>query len=155
LRFEDDLVELFADLRSPPPPRLRFWGRIVLSTLGQGLTERVTARRAPRGHGRPGRDPLVTTLLHDGRLAVRSFRARPGFAATVVLTMAFGIGVTSAMFTVLNAVLLRLLPYHEPERVVMLFERDPRGQASQVSLAAVEDWRAQMTTVSPIALFGS
>jgi putative ABC transport system permease protein len=156
LRFEDDLVELFADLHAAAPsPRLRWWSRIVLSTLGQGLAERVTARRAPRGRGRPGKDPLMTTLLHDVRLALRSFRARPGFAVTVVLTMAFGIGVTSAMFTVLNAVLLRPLPYREPGRVVMLFERDPRGQTSQVSIATVEDWRAHMTTVSRIALFGS
>jgi hypothetical protein len=87
--------------------------------------------------------------------ATRNYRARPGFAATVVLTMAFGIGVTSAMFTVVNAVLLRPLPYDDPDRVVMLFERDRTGRSTQVSLAAADDWRLQLKTMTQIALFGS
>ena len=154
-RFEADLVELFADLHADAAsPRFRFWARIVWGTIRQGLAERVAAGRAPRDHG-PAKDPLMLILLHDVGLALRAFRARPAFAATVILTMAFGIGVTSAMFTVVNAVLLRPLPYEKPERVVMLFERNPQGRSSQVSLAAVEDWRSQMTTVARIALFGS
>jgi putative ABC transport system permease protein len=155
-RFEGDLVELFTDLHAvASPPRVRFWARIVWGTVRQGLAERLTTRRAARHDGRPRKDPLMLILLHDIRLAVRSFQARPGFAATVVLTMAFGIGVTSAMFTVVNAVVLRPLPYAEPDRVVMIFERDPKGRSSQVSLVAAEDWRTQLTTVARLALFGS
>lgn len=155
-RFERDLIELFDDLHGAAPhPRLFFWLRILLGTLRHGLAERIAARGQPRPFAsRPG-DSVMTTLATDLRLAFRTIRSQPAFAATVIATMALGIGVTSAMFTVVNAVLLRPLPYERPEQVVMLFERDPRGATAQVSLPAYEDWRARLATFSSLATFGS
>ena len=61
--------------------------------------------------------------MADFRLALRSLLRRPGFCVVVVLTLAIGIGATSAVFTVVSAVLLKPLPYHAPERLAMIWSR--------------------------------
>ncbi len=155
-RFERDLLELFDDLHAAAPrPRVRFWLRILLDTVRQGLAERVAMRDHPRPFPRHSGDSAMTTLVNDLRLALRSFRVQPAYTATVIGTMALGIGVTSAMFTVVNAVLLRPLPYDRPEQVVMVFERDPTGATTQVAMPTFEDWQQRLTSFRHLALFGS
>ncbi len=83
-------------------------------------------------------------MLTDIREALRSLRAAPGFTAVVVLTLALAIGVNATLFSVLYGVLLRPLDYHDPDRLVVLFESNTKlGQEeSEVALATWADWRA-------------
>ena len=87
----------------------------------------------------------MTTLLKDVRYAVRTLLRQPGFAAVAIVTLALGIGANTAIFSVIDAALLRSLPYRDPGRLVHLWEskqsRDfERREASYPDLL---DWRAQ------------
>ncbi|HWN93948.1 MAG TPA: ABC transporter permease [Methylomirabilota bacterium] len=91
--------------------------------------------------------------MNDLRFALRQLLKNPGFTAVAVLTLALGIGTNTAIFSVVNAVLLRPLPYAEPERLVAVSESNPRlgWQHYTVSLANYLDWREQNSTFDDLA----
>jgi len=93
----------------------------------------------------------MNTLLKDIRYGVRSLLKHPGFTAIVILTLAVGIGASSAIFSVVNTVLLRPLPYRQAERIVVVQELDPSGKRVQVTPANFLDWRAQNTVFEQLA----
>src|SRR5256885_861048 len=83
--------------------------------------------------------------MHDLKFAFRQLLKNPGFTAVAVLTLALGIGANTALFSVVNGVLLRPLPFHEHDRLVTLWESTPTQGVDQqnVSPPTFADWQAQ------------
>ena len=99
----------------------------------------------------------METLIKDLSFAVRSFIKRPGFLVIAVATLALGIGGTTAMFTVVNSVLLRPLQFPDPERIVLLEGVNPRQGITQsnMSVPDIVDWQKQSQSFEQIAAFVS
>ena len=83
----------------------------------------------------------MRTLLQDLRFALHQWRNAPGFAATAVLTLALGVGLATAMFSVIEATVLRPLPYTDPDSIVSLQPMAPRGYWQPASYPQYLDWR--------------
>ena len=105
-------------------PGWRFASRTVLSLVAAAANERLhphASRPASRAKG----DNFMTILWQDLRFALRTLLRSPGFALVALATLALGIGVNTAMFSIANSVLWRSLPYPHPDRVVSVEEVDP------------------------------
>ena len=93
----------------------------------------------------------MNTLFKDIRYGIRSLLKHPGFTAIVIVTLAVGIGASSAIFSVVNTVLLRPLPYAQAERIVAIQALTADGKRVQVTPADFLDWRAQNTVFEQLA----
>jgi putative ABC transport system permease protein len=90
-------------------------------------------------------------MLHDLRFAIRSLRKSAGFASVAALTLALGIGANTAVFSVVNGVLLRPLPFHDQDRLFMLMEQNRAGRIRLLSYPDFLDWQSQTSDVADIA----
>lgn len=100
--------------------------------------------------------PLLETTLRDCRFALRMLRKSPGFTAIALLTLALGIGACTSIFSVVNAVLLRQLPYKEAERLVLLWGTGGRtSNRDQISFTDLQDWRKNSHSFEEMANFHS
>jgi predicted permease len=99
----------------------------------------------------------VEELWRDLRYALRTLRKSRTFATTAAATLALAIGANTAMFSALNAVLLRPLPYRSPEQLAMLWTEDPTQnlREGRSALEDVEEWRGQSQTFADMATFDS
>ena len=81
--------------------------------------------------------------MGDVNYAIHTLWKRPGFTVVAVVTLALGIGANTAVFSVINAVLLAPLPYEEPERLVAVWNRQPTANLTQqpIALADLKDWQ--------------
>lgn len=140
--FREQMEEDFREQREDASPA----GRRSVA----GLWMRTAAdllRRAPREH--------FDVLIRDAGYAVRLFRRRPGMTLSALLTLAIGIGVNAAAFTVVEGVLWRSLPLPGSDRLVRIAEvRPPTMSGNTAAPANVLDWQAQARTLDMIATIG-
>ena len=144
-RVEQDLSEelnSFADL-------------LTEENVAHGMSPDEARRRACQELGRADtvreyvRDVRVgawlDVLRQDLRFGVRTLLRRPGFAAVAILTLAVGIGATTAIFSLIDSVLLKPLPFKEPDRLTLVWEERTRFNLPriQVSPANYVDWQKQ------------
>src|SRR3954462_12144637 len=100
----------------------------------------------------------MKNFLADFRFGLRMLRKSPGFALTTIAVLALGIGANAAVFSVVDAVLLRSLPIRNPERVVMLWEKNPAlggsiGERLPAAYLTFLEWQRQATQFEAIAGF--
>jgi predicted permease len=145
--WEGELRHAHMEARRIAEPAFVTWTRLIRRSAG-AASDAAWLRRHDGG---------LDMLSLDLKYALRTLRRRPSFATTVVLTLALGIGATTAIFSVVNGVLLRPLPIREPERVVMLSGQSTDGDAEKVGGASsypdFADIRAQARSFTRLGLF--
>jgi len=125
--------------------------RAALREVGNPLLLRDQARETWRWR-------RLDELAHDLRYAVRGLRKNPGFSAVAILSLAFGIGVTTTLFSVVDALDFRPLPYHEPDRLVWLTELWPEDDPdcprcpSLPELEVANAWRRRTGSFEAVGL---
>lgn len=108
----------------------------------------------PRGgSGTMGRGIPMDALLQDLRFACRTLRLSPGFAALAIVTLALGIGADTALFSVVNGVLLNPLPYPDSGRLVSMYEKNAGLDKAPISYLNFLDWQRETRTFESIALY--
>ena len=148
-----DLEEEFQARRAASPPRAQLW-------LWRQIA-RCLVFPPPRPQQLPSiatGDSIVQTILSDLRYAVRSLVRAPAFALAVVAVLALGIGANTAIFSIVNAVLLRPLPFEDPERLVRLFHVPPQNtfpgiKRFSVSAANFFDWKRAAESFDGMAIY--
>jgi predicted permease len=95
----------------------------------------------------------MASLLQDLRYSLRMFAKAPGSAAVVILTLALGIGANTATFSLVQGILLARLPYTDPDRLVMVWENNPRFPRVWVSYPNFQDWQRGAQSFQQMAAF--
>ncbi|HSC25767.1 MAG TPA: ABC transporter permease [Vicinamibacterales bacterium] len=125
------------------------WQAVILAAAVRWADRRLETPEVIRS-----RQPLeLTAMWHDVRNAIRSLQSAPTFTAVALVVLTLGIGASTAMFSVVDAVVLRGLPYEEPDRLVQITTYNTRigGFGSYESPQNFADWKAQQNVFSAIA----
>jgi putative ABC transport system permease protein len=146
--LETEIEQLVARGSSPDAARAEALRRFGNVDLYRQYCRSADARRL----GRERRTENLTVLLQDLRYAARSLLRRPAFTAIAVLTVGIGIGATTAIFSVVNGVLLQPLPYREPDRLVMLWETVNDDRIA-ISYQDYLDWQRGQRGFEDIAVY--
>ena len=138
---------------------------LIAEKVAQGMA-RDDARRAARleigrveqvkEHVRDVRvGAWLDVLRQDVRFAVRTLIRRPGFATVAVLTLGVGMGATTAIFSLIDSVLLKPLPFHEPDRLATVWEVRPRFNQPRMQVAPANyvDWKQQVQAFQSVAAY--
>src|SRR6266498_2806562 len=97
----------------------------------------------------------METFWQDIRYGVRMLMKKPAFSIVAVITLALGIGANTAIFSVVNAVLLRALPYHNANQLIVLSSTSSSGDRDGLSVPEAQDYRAGMRSLEDLAAFQS
>jgi putative ABC transport system permease protein len=132
-----------------PPDEARRQARIALG----GVERTKDDFRDQRGF------PVIESLIRDVRHAVRLLVKSPGFSATAIAILGLGIGANAAIFSVVNAVVLRPLAFADPARIMAIYHTPPQEQFPDVPIFAISpanylDWHAQQTSFEHMAIYG-
>ena len=149
--------------RSPRRRRVEhaIWVRAIADTLRNATAEWINALgdglRTVWPHAEPPvgagtRTTMMDMLLQDIRYALRLWRRRPGFALVAIVTLALGIGANTAMFSIVNAVLLRPLPYPHADRLVSVWGQTTAFPRGLLSYGEYEEIRKQAGTFEAMAI---
>jgi predicted permease len=163
-QYAEDIARFIDDQRHDPA-RGGTFRRLQLAALlsadaARSLTAALLRRRPPEPPAAarwapplppPPSEPFMETLLQDIRFACRTFLRRPGFTAIALLTLCLGIGANSAIFTLVNAVLIRPLPFAHPEQLAVIWGMSG-GQRQLLSIPDVEEMRARTRVFQEIGL---
>lgn len=145
-----DLEEEFVSraVRAPIGARVWFWSQTIRALVKSFPALKVPV---PPTEG----DSTMRVFLHDLRFAGRTLGRSPGFAVLAVGIMALGIGANTAVFSIVNGVLLKPLPYADADRIVALqtLYLTNGGQSELVSIANYRDWRAQSSSFEAFASY--
>ena len=164
LADSEEMMRLFEHqyARARGLARWRLCLRAIVDAIRHGVAERIDRRFANGAqHSRAAaRDAVVSgrwidMFRQDARYALRLIVKHPGTALAIVLTLALGIGANSAVFSVVHAVLLRPLPYAQPDRLVMIWEKRPAEGVfnNVVSPADFLDWTRMATSFTGMAAY--
>ena len=161
--FGADMVQLFRDQRDELAGRPLERAGFVLAAAGdlmaQGVAARLPRRRLVVVTDQPtARSLIMSTLRADVRHAVRLLFRYPAMSLLALATLALGIGANTAIFSVVDAVLLKQLPYSKPDELVMVWEqrRAPENVLKNVvSAADFLDWRHRQEPFVAVAAFSS
>ncbi len=148
--LEETFFEEIVSTRGARAARAWYWKQ----TLRMLLTVRPGADAAHEpGFTKQG-DPAMLMLLSDLRFAIRMLARRPAFSALAILTLAIGIGASTAIFSVVDPVLFRALPYPAGDRIMTVWEREKTGEKSTVGYATYSDFAHDNKSFSAIAALG-
>jgi predicted permease len=149
-----DLEEEFIARRhSSPPAAVRwFWWQTIRCVCAPPVPRTPAAEAGKQG------DSILRTLLSDFRYAIRVLWRAPAFTLAVIAVLALGIGANTAIFSIVNAVLLRPLPFAEPDRIVRLFHVPPQDTfpgmpTFSVSPANFYDWKRDAGSFDAMAIY--
>src|SRR5438094_8927594 len=92
-------------------------------------------------------------MIQDIRYGLRSLLRSPGFTAIAILTVALGVGANTAMFSVASSILLRKLPFQDPSRIMVVWEKQPNGGINILSSPSFLEWKQQGDLFSQMAAY--
>jgi putative ABC transport system permease protein len=147
--------DLLEELRTRPGGRGDWWyARHALSLSIRYGWDRARRRLAgaPQSQTTKRSPMLLEGIRQDIRYAVRSYAKTPTFTIIMLTTLALGIGASTAIFSMVDGILLRPLPFADPNRLIWINEVNPRGNVMSVSWPNFLDWRERVRAFEPLAL---